>query len=73
MKIYTNKFGDMTRMAALPIYCKNLTEIFFSRTNGLMKLETSNYDPGLTLTYFTPKSNLVTQAFVWEKVKGIYF
>ena len=32
-----------------------------------------NYDPGLTLTYFTPRSNLVTQAFVWEKAKIIYF
>ena len=33
----------------------------------------SNYDLGLTLTHFTPRSNLVTQAFVWEKVKIIYF
>ena len=33
----------------------------------------SNYDPGLTLTYFTPRSNLVTYAFVWEKVKIFYF
>ena len=33
----------------------------------------SNYDPGLTLTHFTPRSNLVTKAFVWEKVKIIYF
>ena len=29
-------------------------------------------DPGLTLTYFTSWSNLVTKAFVWEKVKVIY-
>ena len=28
----------------------------------------SNYDRGLTLTHFTPRSN-----FVWEKVKIIYF
>ena len=33
----------------------------------------SNYDPGLTLTHLTPRSNLVSQAFVWEKVKIIYF
>ena len=33
----------------------------------------SNYDPGLTLTHFTPRSNLVTLAFVWEKVKIIHF
>ena len=33
----------------------------------------SYYDPGLTLTHFTSRSNLVTKAFVWEKVKIIYF
>ena len=33
----------------------------------------SNYDPWLTLTHFTPRSNLVTQAFGWKKVKIIYF
>ena len=27
----------------------------------------SNDDPGLTLTYFTARSNLVPYAFVWEK------
>ena len=32
----------------------------------------SNYEPGLTMTHFTPRSNLVTLAFVWEKVKIIY-
>ena len=29
----------------------------------------SNDDPGLTLTYFTARSNLVSYAFVWEKGK----
>ena len=33
----------------------------------------TNYDPGLTVSYFTSRSNLITQAFVWEKVKIIYF
>ena len=33
----------------------------------------TNYDPGLTMTYFTSRSSLITQAFVWEKVKIIYF
>ena len=33
----------------------------------------SNYDPRLILTYFTPRSNLVTKAFVWAKVKIIFF
>ena len=27
-----------------------------------------NDDPGLTLTYFTARSNLLPYAFVWEKV-----
>ena len=73
MKIYTNEFGHVTNMAAMPIYGKNLKKIFFSRTNRPMTLkrsmkhclckyyqDCSNYDPGLTLTHFRPRSNLVT-------------
>ena len=30
-KIYTKYFGHMTKMAATPIYGKNLLKIFFSR------------------------------------------
>ena len=33
----------------------------------------SNDDPGLTLTYFTERSNLVSYAFVWEKGKTLDF
>ena len=33
----------------------------------------SNDDPGLTLTYFTARSNLVTKAFLKEKVKTVDF
>ena len=33
----------------------------------------SNDDPGLTLTCFTARSNLVPYAFVWEKGKTIDF
>ena len=33
----------------------------------------SNEDPGLTLTYFTARSNLVPYAFVWEKGKTMDF
>ena len=29
----------------------------------------SNDDPGLTLTYFTTRSNFVPYAFVWEKAR----
>ena len=32
-----------------------------------------NDDPGLTLTYFTARSNLVLYAFVWEKGKTMDF
>ena len=33
----------------------------------------SNDDSGLTLTYFTARSNLVPYAFVWEKGKTMAF
>ena len=33
----------------------------------------SNDAPGLTLTYFVARSNLVPYAFVWEKVKTMDF
>ena len=33
----------------------------------------SNDDPGLTLSYFTARSNLVPYAFVWEKGKTMDF
>ena len=32
-----------------------------------------NNNPGLTLTYFTAMSNLVTWAFLWEKVETVTF
>ena len=31
----------------------------------------SNEDPGLTLTYFMARSNVVPYAFVWEKGKTV--
>ena len=31
-KIYTKYYGHMTKMAATPIYGKNLLKIFFSKT-----------------------------------------
>ena len=33
----------------------------------------SNDDTGVTLTYFTARSNLVTLAFLWGKVKTVDF
>ena len=76
----------MTHMAAMPIYGKKLKIIIFSGTKRLMTLKFgmqhwvlkyyqvfSSDDPGMTLTYFTARSNLVHYAFVWEKGKTMYF
>ena len=86
MKVCSNGPGHMTKMAAMPIYGKNLKKIFFSGTIRLMTLKLgmqhrvlehyqvySNDDPGLTLTYFTARSNLVPYAFVWKKGKTMDF
>ena len=64
--------GHMTKMAAMPIYGKNLKKIFFYGTKRPMTLKLcmrhqvleyyqlcSNDDPGLILTYFMARSNLV--------------
>ena len=72
-KVCSQHLGHMTKMAATAIYGKNPSKIFFSRTGGpiFMKLGIkhrglqpiivcSNDDPGLTLTYFRARSNLVT-------------
>ena len=67
------KFVHMTNMAAIPIYDENLQKTkFFSGAKWLMTLKVgmqhwvlkyyqvfSNDDPGLTLTYFIARSNLV--------------
>ena len=52
----------------------------FSRNNlgmyhrGLQPITVcSNDDPGVTLTYFTARSNFVIRAFLWEKVKTVDF
>ena len=85
MKIYTNELGHMTNMTTMPIYGRNLKKsstpeaipmtLKLGMWHCLCKYYQgcSNYDAGLTLTYFMSRSNLVTQAFVWEKVKIIYF
>ena len=73
MKISKLDPGHMTKMAAMPIYGKNLSKIFFSRTGGpiftklgmkhwglLAIIVYINDDPGVTLTYFMARSNLET-------------
>ena len=70
-KVCSNGPGHMTKLAAMPIYGKNLKKIFCSGTKRQMTLKLgmqhlvleyyqvySNDDPGLTLTNFTTRSNL---------------
>ena len=66
-------------MAAMPIYDQKPLKLFFSKTSrpitfilgiqhqrlGPYKIY-SNDDPGLILTYFTTRSTLLPNAFVWE-------
>ena len=77
-KSCSNGPGHMTKTATMPIYGKNLKNLL--RNQKADDLETwyaalgaqvySKGDPGLTLTYFTARSNLLPYAFVWEKGKG---
>ena len=76
---------SLTKMAAMPIYDKNLKKIF----SGIKRPVTlkfglphwvleycqvySNDESGLTLTYFMARSKLVPYAFVWEKGKTMDF
>ena len=72
MKVYTNGLGHMTNVAATHLYGNNLLKIFFSRSSRLiaMKLDMmhwgcrpviilTNYDPRLSMRYFTPRSSSV--------------
>ena len=86
-KDYINGPGHMTKMAAMPIYGKNLKYLLLqnlksydhetwhvvSWTQALQSFFFINDVPELTLTYFTAKSNLVIWAFPWEKVKTVDF
>ena len=78
--------GHMTNMAAMPVYGKNPSKIFFSRTRrpnstklgilhrGLqLTIGYTNDDPGLTWTYLTARSNFVIWVFPQEKVKTVEF
>ena len=86
-KVCSNGHGQMTKMAAMPIYGKNLKNSSSPEPNKrpitwklgmhhwVLKYYQvcSNNIPGLTLTYFTVRSNLVPYSFVWEKVKQWLF
>ena len=72
--MYINNSGHMTSMATMPIYGKNPSKIFFSRTGGSiakklgMKRRWLKYynvyiihDPVMTLTFFLVKFNIGRQ------------
>ena len=60
-------------MAVAPIYGKSHSKISGSGGTISMFLVCSNDDHRVTLTYFTTRTNLVTKAFLWEKVKTVDF
>ena len=85
-KVCSNGPDQMTKVAAMPIYNKNIKQSFSPEPKRPMTLTLSmqhrvleyyqiysNDDPRLTLTYFTARSNLVPYAFVWEKGKTMDF
>ena len=84
--MYINIPGHMTKMAAMPIYGKNPSKIFFSRTSGQISTKLGmkhwclkhynvyiNHDPVMTLTYFTARSTWVANAFEWGKTFKMSF
>ena len=84
MKVCSNCLGHVTKMAAMPVYGKNLLKIF-SETSRLMIFELgvqhqgfgpykvcANDDHVMTLTYFIAKSTLPPNAFEWEMLTRFY-
>ena len=79
--MYINNLGHINKMAAMPIYGKNHSKIFFSETNRqiTMKLGVKhqwlkyynvyiNHDPVMTLTQFMARSTWAAHAFEWGKL-----
>ena len=81
MKVCINSHGHMTKMA---VNNNNLKKVFFrTRRPMVFKLGMKhqgmevykiciNYDPGMTLTYFTARSTKVAHAFEWRKLLKCY-
>ena len=79
-KLCLRHLGHMTKMSATPIYRKNPSKTFFSGTGTPISMKLgmqhwgflpiivcSNDNPGVTLTYFTARSNLVPWLFYSTK------
>ena len=85
-KVSSNGPGHMTKMAALPIYGKNVKNSSSLESKGrwpwkfvccIKCSSTTKFVQMMTLSWpwpiFTTRSNLVPYAFVWEKVKTMDF
>ena len=85
MKIHQPNAGHMTKMAAMPIYGKNplsrnhwadFDETLYKVSETYALYYCANYDPGLTLTYFTARSNLQLRLYMgkcdFDGFFGIY-
>ena len=84
-KICSNGQGHMTKMAAIPIYGKNLKnlllwnqkaddlETWYAPSGARVLPSLFKWWPWLTMTNFTARSNLVPYAFIWEKGKTMEF
>ena len=81
-KAYSNCLGPITKMATMPIYGKILLlwnlkaddlETWYAASHLRDYQVCSNDSQGLTMTYFTARSNLVLYASVQEKVKTMDF
>ena len=72
--MYINNPGHMTKMAAMPIYGKKTSKIFFFRTGGPISKKLGmkhrwlkyynvyiNHDPEMTLTFFYGKVSIGRQ------------
>ena len=61
--MYINNSRHMTKMATVSIYGKTPSKIFFSGTGGPISKNQcnvyKNYNPVMTLTYFTARSCLL--------------
>ena len=81
-KVYSNSPGHINKMAAMPIYSKNLKKSSslepkgrwpWKLVCGIGYWSNTKFVQMVTLTYFMTWSNLVPCAFVWVKGKTIKF
>ena len=84
-RYYSNSLYHMSKLDAMPIYSKKTLKSSSLESKGRWSwnLERSitsscttvcSYNaPGLTMTYFTARSNLVPYILVWEKIKTMEF